>query len=171
MPLAAILGGGSLQIVGCAQPPPADPLESNLRLTAQEMNQKLILTPADQERVKSVLNSVAGDHPPVDSPFMAVGPVRWSDVATSTYYACNDVEMAVTRTIEDESSFTFHLKTVDDRPGRLLISRVEDDRMYTAEAVVGRFEDDDELARRLIAAFDRHMRLFGAKRSLAEGDD
>lgn len=169
--LTALLGGGGFQIVGCAEPPSSYAVESNLKLTARERNQKLILTPADRERVRSVLDSVAGDHPPVGSPFMAEGPVRWSDIANALYYACNEVEMAVTRTIEEENSMTFHLKTVNDRPGRLHIRRVEDDRVYTAEAVVGRFEDDDELACRLIAAFDRQMRLFGAKRSLADGRD
>ena len=79
--------------------------------------------------------------------------------------------MAIIRTIAEPECYIFTLKTIDDRPGEITLRRVDDDRVYVAEATVGRLGDDEDLARRLLGELDRQLHLFGAKRKLIRVDD
>lgn len=119
------------------------------------------------------MTAVAGDHLPVDPPRPAEHGVRWTDVPIAMEYASAAVEMAVTRRTEEADRYVFELKTVDDRPGRMTVRRTDNDRIYEAEATVGRFDlaNDRILAERLLAAFDRQMHQFGKKRTLPMIDD
>lgn len=158
-----------LTLVGCGVEQPFA-ATTNLRLTQEEESQKLVLDSSDQARVLGDLRSVAGDHMVVRPP-TASGSIRWSDVPLALGYACAEVEMAIVRTISEPQRYIFKLKTIDDRPGEITIRRVDDDRVYIAEATVGRLGDDEDLARRLLSELDRQLHRFGAKRKLIRVDD
>ena len=61
-------------------------------------------------------------------------------------------------------SYTFRLKTVEDRPAELIVRRRNDYRVYDATATVGRFANDHRRADALLTAFDQMRRAFGRKR-------
>lgn len=153
-----------LTVVGCISEQPFA-AETNLRLTPEEKGLKLIFDSSDQARVRQGLRSVAGDHE-VGSPPTTSGSIRWSDVPLALDYACAEVEMAIVQTIVEPQRYVFRLKTIDDRPGEITLQRVDDDRVYTAQASVGRLGDDEKLSLRLLSELDRQMQLFGAKRKL-----
>lgn len=158
-----------LTLVGCGVEQPFA-ASTNLRLTQEEESLKLVLDSSDQARVLRDLRSVAGDHVVVRPPTTS-GSIRWSDVPLALEYACAEVEMAIIRTIAEPECYIFTLKTIDDRPGEITLRRVDDDRVYVAEASVGRLGDDEDLARRLLGELDRQLHLFGAKRKLIRVDD
>jgi len=153
----------------CASvPPPA--ASSNLRLTPEEQKQKLTLSAVDRTRIGRALAKLAGGHDAVDPPRAAPLGVRWRDVPLAMHYATAEVEMAIARTVEQAGGYTFVIRTIDDRPGAIVVRQTGDDRIYEARATIGRFEDAAAAAA-LEAAFDRQMRAFGKKRWFVYGDD
>jgi len=154
----------------CAStPPPA--AASDLRLTPEEQTRKLTLTASDQRRIRKTLVELAAGHIPVSPPGPALLGVRWRDVPLAMFYAAAEVEMAIARTVVQADSYAFSLRTVDDRPGRIVVRRTGDDTVYEARASIGRFDDDIAASEALAAAFDRQMRAFGRKRQLAHDGD
>lgn len=151
---------------GCSSTPPYA-ASTNLRLTPDEKAEKLVLSPSDEAQALAAMRAVADDQSPVNPPRAAEAGVRWRDVPIALYYAATEVEMATTRVREMPDVYEVELKTVDDHPGRMVVRRVGGDRVYEADAVVGRFGDDVERVRQLLAAFDRQMKLFGRKRELS----
>lgn len=158
-----------MTLVGCSGEQPFA-ATTNLRLTPEEKTLKLVLDSTDQARALGDMRSVAGDHLVVQPPFSS-GSVRWSDIPLALDYACAVVEMAIVRTIYEPDGYVFKLKTIDDRPGEITLRRVDDERVYLAEATVGRLGDDEDLARRLLVELDRQLHLFGSKRKLIMVDD
>ena len=158
-----------LTLVGCSSEQPFA-ATTNLRLTEEENTLKLVLDPSDQARALRDMRAVAGDHVVVRPPATS-GSVRWSDVPLALDYACAEVEMAIVQTIFESDGYVFKLKTIDDRPGEIKLCRVDDERVYVAEATVGRLGDDEDLASRLLVELDRQLHLFGAKRKLIWVDD
>ena len=144
-----------------------------------------MLTQADQAEILAALRSITQGRTLVNRPRPAPGGLRWSDVEQAAKWAVGEagVEMAVIETLRhdetgmviDENvfsagrliwSYTFRLKTVEDRPAELIVRRRDDYRVYDATATVGRFADDHQRAEALLAAFDQMMRAFGRKRGL-----
>lgn len=149
--------------------PPA--VLSNLRLTPDEQRARLVLDDQEQRRAREIMTSVAGDHRLGDPPAPAELGMRWRDVPIALYYACNEVEMAIIQTIKEKDRYIFKLKTLDDRPGEIIISRLNDARVYEARVSIGRFNDDQAKVDQLLEEFDRQLKLFGNKRAFAEEDD
>ena len=147
-------------LAGCEQPGPA---VSSQALATQET---LVLTQADQAEILAALRSITRDRSLVDRPRPAPGGLRWSDVPQAVAGAVGEVgvEMAIVQMLSDDERYTFHLKTVEDRPAELIVRRRLDQRVYDATATVGRFADDHQRAEALLRAFDRLMRAFGRKR-------
>ncbi|MCZ6835360.1 MAG: hypothetical protein O7G85_06255 [Planctomycetota bacterium] len=147
---------------------------SNLQLTPKEKATKRVLSPADRQEVSRIFSSLAGDHQPVNPPRAARYGVRWRDVPIALGYACKALEMAITRTTETDDRFVFELTTIDDKPCRFEISRVDDETVYEIQrVVVGRFSSpaDQEKALQLRTEFDRQLLLFGKKRALTTSID
>lgn len=151
-------------ISACTTPPPPPAASTNRPMTDAERQQKVTLDAADRREALAAMGSVPTGRKAVSRPRPAADGVRWSDVDNAVSYACNDVEMAVTRRMDVEGGFIYHIKTLDDRPGRLTIMRREDKRVYDATAVVGWFEDDTPKADALLDALKKQMRAFGRKR-------
>ena len=168
-PAKAIRVFALLTLVGCSSEQPFA-ATTNLRLTEEEKTLKLVLDSSDQARALRDMRAVAGDHI-VAHPPSTTASVRWSDIPLALDYACAEVEMAIVRTTFEPDSYIFKLKTIDDRPGEIKLCRVDDERVYVAEATIGRLGDDEDLARRLLVELDRQLHLFGAKRKLIWVDD
>lgn len=149
-------------IGACSTPPPA--AESNLRLTEQEQSQRQVLTEAQRAEIRAALATLVADHEVDQLPRTADHGVRWSDVKLAAYYACKDEQMASVRSSNTDNVWVFHLRTANERPGQMVVRRVDDERVYEATVTVGRFHDDDESAARLLKAFHSRMRAFGHKR-------
>lgn len=147
-------------LAACEQPEAA---VSSQALATQE---RLVLTQADRAEILAALRSITQDRSLVNRPRPAPGGLRWSDVPQAVEWAVGEigVEMAIVQTLSDDERYTFHLKTVEDRPAELMVRRRDDARVYDATATVGRFADDHQRAEALLAAFDRMMRAFGRKR-------
>ncbi len=156
------LAASVMSVVACTASPPA--AASNLHLTEYEQRQRMVLCEAERAEIRDALASLVVDHQIVRLPAPAENGMRWSDVELAAYYACLDVEVAAVRSVNAGRTWKFELRTVNERPGRLLVRRVDGPSVYAAEATIGRFKDDDALAERLLAAFDKRMRDLGAKR-------
>jgi hypothetical protein len=126
-----------------------------------------VLSDSQQREVDAAMISVAAESTIVQRPQRAPHGVRWSDVEFAAIDAAAEVEMAVVRTqdLDDGSGgYEFILKTIDDRRAKLMVRRLESDRVYEAAASVGRFGDDRAAEKKLLAAFDRLMHEYGNKR-------
>lgn len=165
LPALAIL----LATAGCERPPYA--AASNLRLTPEEERARLVLDEEDQAAVLAAMQTAARGRGPGNPPATAPHGMRWSDVPQAVAAACNDVEMAVVKMIDEEQGevLRFRLLAAEGWPGEVVIRRLPPPNIYAAEASIGRFPDKParvERADRLVAAIDRHLRAFGAKRAL-----
>jgi hypothetical protein len=169
-------------MVGCSQPPSA---ASNLRLNEAEQYQALELSPRQRAEVRSILTGLAGNHAPTGRPSPAQG-IRWSDVKSAVEGAVMDVEMAIVRAEREFEPgagpshhrtkavrrWTFHLWTVDDQPGELIVEHTgggADGRVYAVSARIGHGiggRYDEQRAERLLKAFDDWMNALAKKHSL-----
>jgi hypothetical protein len=132
---------------------------------------RLVLDEQDQAAVLAALHGAAEGEGPGEPPAAAPHGIRWSDVPQAVAAACNDVEMAVVETTEEEGGdvLRFRLLAAEGWPGEVVIRRLPPPEMYGAEASIGRFPDKParrERAQRLIQAVDRYLKAFGAKRAL-----
>lgn len=150
-----------LGLAGCAakQLPPAD---SNLDLTDEEQRLNWTLDQQQQEQVRSVLYSLAEHHQPQQVPASATS-VRWDDLELAVHHACTACEMAVVAVEQSERSTRFRLRTANERPGELVVTRMAEAPGYSAAASIGRFSDDQS-ADDLLAALDRSWRALMRKR-------
>lgn len=119
----------------------------------------------------AVLDRLGESHTPARALAASGERGRFSDVPQAAYWAVAEdgVEMGIGQTIETETGYVFHMKTVEGWPATLTVDRAEGDRVYEAAATVGRFPDlPERRARsdRLVEAFDRYMTDFGRKPSL-----
>ena len=156
--------GVVITTTGCSEPPA---ITTNAGLVPEE---KELLDQGDQSEVLAAMRLIAADRQPSASPTAAPAGVRWSDVLQAVQLACDEpgVEMMIVRFTESDTSFEFELRTIESRPARLHVVRVDEDHIYEASAVVGWFKDDNERAQRLLDALDWAMRAFGAKRAFDE---
>lgn len=99
----------------------------------------------------------------------AAGPRgRWSDVPDAVRWAITEegVEMGLLATHKLADGYQFELVTVEGWPATLTVRRAEGDRVYEAEAEVGRFPeivDRSDLENALLRAFGEWMTALGRK--------
>lgn len=164
--VGALFGALALSYAGGCAAPWAT---KSLKPIDDEPPQRGVVDRSQQVEICRAMASVAPDHvaSPLPKPRM-----RWEDVALAADYATTESEIAIVHKDKSDADhrFVFHLKTLDDRPGRLTVVRVDGPQVYTAEASIGRFGDDTPRAEQLLALFDRFMREFGAKRHIADRD-
>jgi hypothetical protein len=141
---------------------------SNELLLPDEPLLHRILTPDEQSQVLEAMQSFAAGRSEADPPSPAASGVRWSDVPLAADYACDANSMAVVSIAKGEGIYTFQLKSIEDYPGVLTVRRVDDERICTAEASIGRYGDYDTKAVALLASFDEFLRGFGAKRGFED---
>ncbi len=131
--------------LGCTQKQPFS-AESNLRLTESVRNETLVLSEAEQSQALAAMVAVAEGHRVVNPPSAAIHGKRWSDVPAALKVACAELEMAIMRwqrsPRRSPTEYDCALRTIEGRPGRIVIRRTHDDRVYEAEATVGRFDDE-----------------------------
>jgi hypothetical protein len=152
---------------GCEQPHAA---ETNLRLTPEEERQVVVLGAAEQSEVHAAVRSVAEGHEPVDPPAPAPpedGGMRFSDVPLAASAAASEIEAVVVAAsvTEDGDTLTFRLRTIENFPGELVVTRAPRPVMYTAVASIGRFPDDHAgRADTLVRALGFWMKVYGRKK-------
>ncbi len=173
----------SILLAACGQPRPA------VFSQALATDEKLLLSAADQAEILAAFRSIAKDRTAVNPPGPAPGGLRWSDVQPAAAWAVAEpgVEMAIVQTLRHDETgmvinekvrvaerliwgYTFRLKTVEDRPAKLIVRRRDDRSVYEATITVGRFGDDHQRAEKLRAAFDRMMHAFGRKRGFNDDE-
>ncbi|MHC4947193.1 MAG: hypothetical protein ACYTG1_02870 [Planctomycetota bacterium] len=100
--------------------------------------------PDARERARALdgFRDAAGDYRSQDPPRPAPPRGRWSDLPRAVSLAAAEVEMAVFREVALPDRLEYVLRTIDDRPATLSVRRTHDERVWTAEATVGRFDDD-----------------------------
>ncbi|HRP63696.1 MAG TPA: hypothetical protein PK400_10410 [Phycisphaerales bacterium] len=164
--VGALFGTLALVFTGSCAAPCAT---TSLKPIDDEPPQRAVVERRQQVEIRRAMASVAPDHvaSPLPKPRM-----RWEDVAIAADYATTESEIAIVHMDKGDADhrLVFHLKTLDDRPGRLTVVRVDGPQVYTAEASIGRFGDDTQRAEQFLALFDRFMREFGAKRHIADRD-
>jgi hypothetical protein len=150
-------------VAGCATAPFA--ATTNRRIEREQQVPSTVLDVSDHQLIRQTMLDAAGDRTVSERPRAAEFGVRWSDVQMALAEACYEegVEMAVVSVQEHEWGYAFDLRTVEDRPAGLVVTRRPPPEVYHVAAWVGRFRDDPERAARLIEAFDRQLRQFGAK--------
>ncbi len=167
---------------GCSQPPV---VLSKERRDPQEQRQKLLLSEADQVEVLAAMRSIAVGRTVVNPPAPAPLEMRWSDVPRAVAAACSEqgIEMAVVHTEvlmavvhskEAPYVYRFHLRTVEDWPGELIVCRVGGATVYVADGWIGRFPENPkhiEQKNNLLAALRRQMKAFGRKRGFNDPDE
>lgn len=121
------------------------------------------LDAAERARVLSALQEAAAGYESTSPPGPAAAGWRWSDVPGAVNAACNDVEMAIFATEVGDDRSSFVLRTADDRPALLVVSRTGSPPGYATEVSIGRFGDDELRGSQLVAAFIEHLERLGAK--------
>lgn len=164
--VGALFGALALVAAGGCTAPWAT---TTLKPIDDEPPQRAVVERNQQTEIRRAMASVAPAH--AASP-LAKPRIRWEDVAIAADYATTEAEIAIVR--KDKSNadnlLVFDLKTLDDRPGRLTVVRIDGPQVYRAEVRIGRFGDDTQRAEQLLALFDRFMREFGAKRNISDRD-
>ncbi|TVQ52498.1 MAG: hypothetical protein EA377_10055 [Phycisphaerales bacterium] len=165
-----LLAGLAVFSNGCAPDPPA--AESNLRLTEDEATIRWTLDDRDRGPILEAMRSIEPDHQPTRRPGPAPHGVRWSDVPDAAHFAAIESEMVILKTepgryeaIDQVDEFVFTLRTIDDQPATLIVTRRPEPEIVEVHAVCGLFGDRDDRARELERAFDRKLRAFGRKRA------
>ena len=165
-------------LAGCAKKPFA---AASLAVTEEEKHladdppPDGVLSPAEQAEVLAAFHSLAEFAPPTDpEPIITTGR-RWSDVDNAVADACGQeaVQVSVVRRIRsnDGNLLVYHLETIEDWPGRLVIHRVDRPIVYVAEAQFGRFPGDPKYRRRcdaLLTALEKSMDAYGRKRGFRD---
>ena len=161
-----MMAGGLLSLVSCR----ADPFAASTRsvVTPDDDRYVRVLDKKQQKQIKAVFADLAAGHDPVSVPMPAAAGMRWSDVPLAVFYACDEVEMAVTRTTEHDWGYQFDLLSIENWPGRLVMQRTGDERVYEACATIGRFGDKTDRAAMLLEAIEKQMRAFGRKPRIDE---
>jgi hypothetical protein len=158
--LITLVAGVLALAAGCAQPYAA----SGLRPQPQEqVHFRPTLNSTDQSRIVQAMEQLTLDHTARRLPQPSARP-RWSDLPLAVAYACDDAEMAVTRTIQHDWGYEFRLLTVDGFSGTLNVRRTSGDDVFNADAVIGIFGDRTEQAQRLVNALANRMKAFARKR-------
>jgi hypothetical protein len=147
---------------GCASRPATD---TPLVVSADEPATVAALDRSGRREVQGAFNDLAAGRQAVERPSRSASPRgRWQDVYLATLYACDDLEAAVTASRQTPDRWEFDLRTAEDWPGTLLVSRRSDEQVFDARAKVGVFGDRVEQAELLVKAFEAHMAAFGQKR-------
>ena len=147
---------------GCSSKP--NPLASNVSYGPDDRFATRILNRAERQQVIEIMQeSVEG---PTDQPARpARYGVRWSDIPLAANMATKTLEMAVLSIDDEEDGELKRIKIVSigEMPAELLVRRMPPPTIYQATATVGLFDDQTELANRLVKEFGSAMRAFGAK--------
>lgn len=121
----------------------------------------------------AVIEAIHAGIPPADRAAMSpsipdVAEQRWAAVPQAAYWAAYDTGLAIIRTDHDPVAapdrYTFRLRTLDDRPGALVVTRGAAEIASTVQ--IGRFSDDGRLAADLRRAFLNYLDDFAAKPAL-----
>lgn len=161
-----VMAGGLLSLVSCK----AEPFAASTRsvVTPDDDRYVRVLDKEQQKQIKAAFADLAAGHDSVSTPMPAAAGMRWSDVPLAVFYACDEVEMAITRTTEHDWGYQFDLLSIENWPGRLVMQRTDDERVYEAHATIGRFGDKTERAAMLLEAIEKKMRAFGRKPRIDE---
>jgi len=165
--LPQVIGLFALVLAGCGQSHPE--AASQLSLMPEESNQgqEGVLNGARQAKIASSFRSLAAGYRATRITWSAPDGMRWSDVDAAVVFACDDAEMAVVDWTNTPESWTYRLKTTDDEPGTLIVTRAGGHATYEAHASIGLYGQRNEDAQRLLEALRKKMLAFGKKRSLA----
>jgi len=154
-------------ITVCCEPPAADrwAIESASVTNQEKPRWKPILTPAEQRDIRQAMRAVpqAENDQPHHPPTPAAEAMRWADVPRAAPVACAEIEAAVFHTVERDSQYVFRLRTIDDRPGTMIVTRTDDERVYELNITIGYFPGNEELEQQLRDAFRKKMKTFGEK--------
>ncbi len=149
-------------LAGCSSK--INPIETNISYGPDDRFATRVLDASDRSEVITIMQeSVYG---PTDDPARpAPHGVRWSDVRLAAVKAGGTLELAVLSLTEEEDGAVKRLELVSigEVPVELVVRRAPEPRIYEASATAGLFDDRDELAARLIEAFDDAMRAYGSK--------
>ena len=128
------------------------------------------LSPAEQRKILATLRDI-----PKTEGYESTGPprpaelgMRWSDVPRAASAACAEIEAAVFHITRRDDEYVFEIRTIDDRPGRMIVIRTSDERVYELQVRIGLFEGDAALEDDLREAFEKKMKVFGRKRQFPE---
>jgi hypothetical protein len=127
---------------------------------------KNTLNRSDHRQIEQVFDELSAGHEPVNPPVASSAP-RWSDVPLAAVYACEEVEAAIRTQTVEQDQIIYVIETVEGFPGRLTVTRCEGPEVYRATVEIGLFGDKTDRAASLAKAFDRQMKAFAHKRSLA----
>lgn len=160
--LAVLWGAGAAGPAGCSRG------QQTLEPPAPTARGAQLLDLEEQEQVLASLRQAAGDYRSTSPPGSAPQGWRWSDVPKAVAEACGDVEMAVFVSKVGDTRAVFTLRTADDRPGEMTVTRTDAEQGYAATATIGRFDDDPERVRKLVEAFEIHLRKLGERVSFED---
>lgn len=127
-----------------------------------------VLSPAEQDRALAEMRAVAGYHEPVGPPRPAPHGLRFEDVPAAVGIACGATETAIFGRESGDDRHVFLLRDIRDRPGRLVVVRRDDRRVYDAEITIGRFGGAVMEERRFLRELETAMRGLGKKRRFEE---
>jgi hypothetical protein len=145
---------------GCSVPYAAEKLA---RQPGDNPPTKGVLTASDQNEIGEAFDDAA-DGRDADQSLKPSGTIRWSDVPLAVVYACDEAEMAVVEADEGDAVCRYRLISVEDWPGTLIVTRVDDGRIYEASATVGEFGNREDRANRLLEALESQLKAFAKKR-------
>lgn len=139
---------------------------SNRVLVPGDDQAGIILDTAKQTEVRRILRSVAADYRPESPPVLVARGMHFDDVPGAVRGACNDAEMAVVSSSRTDEGHTFNIRTIEGWPATLTVSPTNDDTVYEATVIVGRFGDHAERADDLLTALEKQMRAYGRKKHI-----
>lgn len=151
---------------GCSAPDPVWAADEPSLAVQRETGETGRLDSEDRARIERTLAGLAADHEPSRRPASASRGIRWDDLPSAVTDACAEVQMAVVRSEPIDDGIRFELWAIEDRPGSLTVRPLDSAPYYTAEARIGRFNDEPERVKALLNALDRSWRAWGRKKRL-----
>lgn len=163
--LPAVLAVLALMVAGCQQPPSTEWRPT----TTEPPHEKAALTDAERREVRGILRELARDHEL--SPDRQPQQIDWRDIRRVVDGACSEVFMAVAQVeILDDARRVYHIRTADEKPAELTVTRVGEGLTdYEAAAVVGVFRDETVRAAELVEQFEKHLEWLHQRRLAAIG--
>lgn len=125
------------------------------------------LSQGQRSRVLADMRAVAAGHQAVDPPGRAPDGVRWADIPLALRNAGREagIELVAVTTRVEPDRYVFTLKTVEQWPGRLVIRRAGEGKVYEIEEIwLGRFPQEkvqQQRAEKLVKAFEKELKRLG----------
>ena len=125
------------------------------------------LSESDQQNVEEILRSIAAEWHITELPVTSPGKLRWVDMDDAVRLACDDSEVATTSKAVTGTGMQYGLLNIVGLPGSLVITRTDDDRVYTAQCQIGLFPglvSNQANADLLVKNVRKQMELIAAER-------